>query len=114
MISLSTIAASSLEGILIEEDGEADYRDNTARVSRVKTLDGGVHITHSGTVDGDRTLRVNAVVNEAETDILWALFNGSTFIHVSTKDGFYVAVISELKIDQGNIKMIIIIKSKEA
>lgn len=114
MISISTIAASTNEGILIEQDNDADYRDNTSRVTRVQTLDGGVHITHSGTVDGDRTLLVDGTLSEAQAAVLWDLYSSVTFVHVSTPEGFYIAVIQDLKINNGRIKMTILIKSREA
>ncbi|MCP5006925.1 MAG: hypothetical protein GY941_23705 [Planctomycetes bacterium] len=114
MISLSTIEASTNEGIVLEYDDSADYRENTSRITRVKTLDGGVHITHSGVVDGDRTLRVDADIIETLSDILWDFYNDNTFIHVSTQEGFYIAAISEMQITNNRIKMIILIKSKEA
>lgn len=114
MISISTIEASTNGGILIEQDNDADYRNNVSRVTRVKTLDGGVHITHSGIVDGDRALLVDGILSETEAATLWDLYRNNTFIHVSTADGFYIAVIQDLKIDNGKIKMTILIKSREA
>lgn len=99
---------------MIEDDDNADYRNSIARITRTKTLDGGAHITHSGAPDGDRTLLVNGRITEASAAALWTLHRANTYLHVSTNEGFYVAAIQELKIDNGRIQMTIYIKTKEA
>ena len=113
MITLSTIEASDFEGIVIQDDTPGDYRENVARVHRVKTLDGGVHISHLGVSDGDRTLTVTARINEAQAAVLWAFYQDSTFVHVGTPGGFFIAVIKDLEINNGKIKMTILIKERE-
>jgi len=113
MISISSIDYSDDDHVLID-DTLADYRVNTARVARVKTLDGGVHIGLSGVSDGDRTLSVAAVVSGADGATLWAIFRAGRQVHVSTPDGFYIAVIQALQINNGYANITIFVKSKEA
>lgn len=112
MISISTITADTAGMVSI--DTELDPRENTARVSRTKTLDGGVYINNSGFCDGDRTVRVSAGVTEAQAETLWYIFKNYTSIHLATSDGFYLAVIETLKINNGDMNMTILIKSKES
>ena len=113
MISISTLIPTTNGSIFID-DYQADYRENTARATRTKTLDGGVYINHCGVSDGDRTLNVEAVVTRAQSDGLWALFQAQTYINVSTSDGFFIATIKSLKVNSGKIKMTLWIKSKES
>ena len=111
MIAISTIT-QDLSGN-VELQVSADFRKNTARVSRVKTLDGGVYITHSGVSTGDRDVSINAPVTEAQAEKLWYIFNNYTFINISIKDGFFLAIIDALEIKNDNIKMKIMLKSQE-
>ena len=111
MLTISTITASITGNV--ELDANAEYRENIARVSRKKTLDGGVYIAHSGVTDGDRTISVETSITENQAERLWYIFNNYTFINLGTPDGFFLAVISSLKIKDGKIKMSIMIKSKE-
>jgi len=111
MIAISTIT-QDISGN-IELPIAADFRKNAARVSRVKTLDGGVYITHSGVSAGDRNINIDTIVTESQAGTLWYIFNNYTFINVSVQDGFFLAVIDSLEIKNGKLKMSIMIKSQE-
>jgi len=112
MISISTLTADLNGNVAIP--GYHDFRDNQARVIRTKTLDGGVYINHSGISDGDRTLTISEKLSEDDCTKLWYIFNNYTEINVSIKDGFYKAVIQNLKIKNGHVDMTIYIESKES
>lgn len=112
MIFISTIVRDPGGAVLIDTD--LDPRENTARVSRTKLLDGGVYINNSGVSDGDRTVRVSAEITQDQADILWYIFNNYTMVHLSTSDGFYKAAIQTLKTDNGQMTMTILINSKES
>lgn len=111
MIGISTIEADVNGAVIIS--GVHDFLGLTARVSRTKTLDGGVHITHSGISDGDRTLTVQARVNRAQEETIRHIFKNHTFVHVSTPEGFFIAAIRQIRIDRGNVRMEIYINNKE-
>lgn len=81
-----------------------DFRENSSRISRVKTLDGGVYIGYSGTSDGDRAIQLNnEKVTKEQEAALWSMFNDGVSVTVSIPDGFYTAAIKYLKINNGKI-----------
>ena len=112
MISISTATADPLGHVII--DTNIDIRENTARVARTKTLDGGVYIQNSGFSDGDRTVRVSTRITEEQSATLWYIFSNYTSIHLATPDGLYLAVIKTLKLDNGKMTITILIESKES
>ncbi len=112
MIGISTITADINGSVII--DDTTDYRDADARISRAKTLDGGVYINNSGVSDGDRTLRVRAKVTKTQGDTIWYIFNNYTAVHVAIDDGFYKAAISRVSIDNGALDMAIYLEIKES
>ena len=85
----------------------------TARVSRVKTLDGGVYIGHSGYSDGDRTLNITGEITEAQADILKNLIEVYTGVLISMEDGLFFGAISSMTAENGKFKMTVYIKNKE-
>jgi hypothetical protein len=112
MISVSTVISDTSGNVVIKGTAD-DYRENAARISRIKTLDGGVHITNAGTSDGDRSLIVRSRISQSQEDLLWYIFNSYTFVHVSVRDGFYYAAISDLEIKNGAVRMTILLNNKE-
>lgn len=113
MISISSVIQNVTGAVVINESLTSAFKTNTARVSRVTTLDGGSVITHSGYSDGDRTLSVYARISEAQANILWNIFRNETFVLVSIPDGLYYATIQRLRTDNGNLSMTILIKNRE-
>lgn len=111
MIAISTITQDISGSVVLYTD--ADFRENSARVSRVKTLDGGVVITHSGVADGDRTIDIDTKISKAQADSLWYIFNNYTSIHISIGDGFFIGAISNLSVINGKLKMSIMIENRE-
>jgi len=112
MIAISSVTQDTA-GSVVFSDKRMDYKENTARISRIKTLDGGVYITNSGVSDGDRTLNVSAKITEAQAIILWHIFETYTFIYAAISDGVFYAAISGMAIKNGVLEMTILIKSKE-
>jgi len=109
MISIT----SSTRSAIIKELKTSDLHSTTARVSRAKTLDGGVSITHSGTTDGDRTLKIKAKITKTQSDALWAIYNNDTFIQIAFSDGVFYGVIENFKTNNGNLDMTILIKERD-
>jgi uncharacterized Rossmann fold enzyme len=112
MISITTSSPGTNDAIIIKNYKSASQlRQASARISKTKTLDGGVVVMHNGFADGDRAINVNAILSKTETDILWNIFTTQTFITVAIEDGVFNAVIKSLKI-KGKIQMTIEFESK--
>lgn len=113
MISISKIVSDRTNGnVIIKELGTSDLSSKTARVSRTTTLDGGVYINHSGFTDGDRTLKIKAVINQTQADILNNIFQYQMFVIVSILDGVFLAAIESYNNKSGQANLIILIKEK--
>ena len=112
MLSISTLNFDLRGSVVL--DTNADFMENSARVTRQKTLDGGVYINHSGVSDGDRTFKIKTRVTEDQAGTLWYLFNSHVFVHVSGPAGFFKAVIQDLKINNGDMNCTVLIDTKEA
>lgn len=111
MISIST-PIKDLNGNVIIKD-RFDFRDNIARTTRVRTLDGGVVMNHFGVSSGDLTLLIRSKIEEADSNKLWNIFNNYTKIILSVPYGIFLATISRLSIDNGALSMTILVEQKE-
>lgn len=112
MISITTLIPGTNDTLIIRDYKLASQlRQASARVSKTKTLDGGVVVSHNGFADGDRSININTVLSKSEADILWNIFTTQTFVTVAIKDGVYNAVIKSLKI-KDKVQMIIEFESK--
>jgi len=112
MIAISTMTQNISGSLVLYEDESSDFEDYSTRVSRTKTLDGGVHINHSGFSHGDRTFIVIAKITEAEGVIAKNIQQTETLIWISCKEGFFSGVIESIKIDGMDLTMSIMIKEK--
>ena len=97
MISISTITANESGSVIINELQDSRLDDQTARISRVKTLDGGVVITHSGVSVGDRTFNISCRPSESDLVKLQTIFEDETFVLVAYKSDVYLGVIVDIK-----------------
>lgn len=114
MISISKIVADKTNGnVILHELSTSDLKSKTARVSRSATLDGGVYITQSGVCDGDRTLRIEAYVKKFQENILQNMFSTQILVLVSFEDGGFLGVIENLNINNGILKLNILIKQRD-
>lgn len=101
MISITTLEPGISDAIIIRRyKSNSQLRKAYARVSKTKTLDGGVVVVHNGFADGDRTLNINAILSKIDADILWDIFSTQTFVTVAIFDGVYNAVVRSLNIAQ--------------
>ncbi len=118
MIGIST-QIFDLEGARIfrtNRDADLKNRQGGRRVSRTATLDGGVVITDTGYVDGDRDL----IIEEPQASVESVAFARYIIEHyglvnVMTDDGAYEAAPGSYKVDDGllTIKMMITEKISE-
>lgn len=110
MISLCNISVDSPKNIVFDELALSENEELSARVTRVKTLDGGCEIIHSGVSDADRTLRYTAFLNAEKAGIISWLFKNETLITVANNDGVFLAVIEKFYNDNGKVKITLLVK----
>lgn len=114
MISLTAPTADSSGALVFDEDKAGSRLDEPkARVSRSKTLDGGVHIEHSGVSDGDRTFQaVVADITEAQYIVLKRLHRNYTSINIACREGFFKGTIERIRLSGGQATVTILVKEK--
>jgi hypothetical protein len=89
---------------------DTSIRDMERRLTRTKTLDGGVVITDGGYSVGDRTLDI-VVTSERELALsLAALLEDALWVIVSTEEGCYLAKFQELRDRDGKLTIRALIK----
>lgn len=91
---------------------ETQTREGLRRVTRRKTLDGGVVITDGGFAHGDRDLSIRIMSSEALWAKLWTFFQAVLTVTISTDDGCYVASLEKISENNGEIYLSIMLKEK--
>ena len=84
----------------------------TRRVSRTKTLDGGVVFTDGGYTDGDRTLAAVIEYEESSWTLVRHLLEDCTLVTVAICEGCFEATMGAVSLDKAGIKMSILLKEK--
>jgi hypothetical protein len=107
-----SIVGSTLYCSFEENADKSNIYDASARVSRTATLDGGVAITHSGMVHGDRTILAYAFVDSATEATLKSIHETDTLVYLSCKEGYFSGVIERLVIQGGEMNMTFLAKEK--
>jgi hypothetical protein len=98
--------------VIITPLPDSDLRALSRRISRVKTLDGGVVVTDSGYAHGDRDFIINIESSKTMWDALLAIHEVTTLVYISTDEGVFSACWDKLR-DVGDvISMKFIIKGK--
>ena len=112
------IAISAIDqgDVIVLPVSDPPKRENTRRLSRSATMDGGCVITDSGYSEGDRTLSFSAAnVSESICDRLWAFFEDESMVHLSAKEGFFSGYLESVSIDSaGNVDISFLVKEKIA
>jgi len=111
-IGISSVTVDTSGNVIIEPNANTKIKANSRRVSRSKTLDGGVVITDGGYTDGDRTLEIHANVTKAIWDKIWTIFKTYTLVYVATEDGFYSAAIESARYEENEAVLLILVKEK--
>lgn len=114
MLSLSTPSAHPNGNVIIDAFSDSSLKERVLRISRTKTLDGGVYINNFGFCHGDRTLAVKARITEAQEVVLTLLTELYTRVVVSMDDGVYLAAVSHMVPDNGELSMTLLIEKKES
>jgi hypothetical protein len=105
-----------LSGHFYFKDGDIDtsyqeHRNITRRVSRTKTLDGGVYISDSGVSVGDKDITI-LIKQPTELEILTlkTAINLHSNFNVSTNDGNYLTNFVSMKMSAGDITLLFYVK----
>lgn len=97
MIVLCDIEAG--ESITLNAGPDGYVQENTRRLSRSATLDGGCVITDGGLADSDRTLSFSASgVTPEDAARLWAFFKAGGLVNLATIEGFFSGYVSSVTI----------------
>jgi hypothetical protein len=112
MIGIAMTTSSGTGAVILEETEEIGRYENSARISRVSTLDGSVVVVHSGVTDGDRNINLKSKVTSAQESVLKTIFENETLVVISTKNGCYTGCIQQLTMTSGNADVKIILKEK--
>ena len=97
MISISTTTANANGNVILQELADSDTRTRPARVRRVKTLDGGVTLSHAGVVDGDRTLVISCRPSAADMAKIQTIFENEILVIIAFGGDVYTGVIADMK-----------------
>lgn len=91
MIALTTTVYSTLDPVLIRDNGRHNFGDITRRVSRVATLDGGSVFDDKGSTPTDATMIIDLTeISADEFATLRTMASGYTTLHASTARGQYL------------------------
>jgi hypothetical protein len=99
-------------GFILTALPDTEMRSGSRRVSRTKTLDGGVVITDSGFAHGDRDMSITAQSSALLWNRLWTFFQAAALITVSTDEGCFSAAPDTIQEGEGKIIMNVLIKEK--
>ncbi|KKN41616.1 hypothetical protein LCGC14_0721490 [marine sediment metagenome] len=120
MISISKAVPDGSNDSVIITDYKTGSKlsDAESRVTKTKTLDGGVVLVHGGFVEEDRKFQVDARMAVADIAILWAIYTSETYVVFSFDDqvagvaGVYDVAISKLTNRAGRIKFTALVREK--
>lgn len=112
MIIITTQVADTKGMVQFQESSESTLGDWIARVSRTKTLDGGVWINNSGVVDGDRTFTIKADLTEDHADGLEYIYRNYQTVNLSCSEGLFSGSIQALGLNNGELNMKFYVKEK--
>jgi hypothetical protein len=108
--TISTIEVG--ETIVLNIDREPT-KENTRRLSRTATLDGGAVITDSGWTDADRTLEFTAMRMPEETrENLWAMFRKESRVNLACPEGVFAGYLQRIRIAGANIAISFMVHEK--
>ncbi|BBO73467.1 hypothetical protein DSCW_08840 [Desulfosarcina widdelii] len=113
MIFISKTTADSNGHLRIRNYQLTAPYENTARISRDKTLDGGGVLSHYGVSEIDRSLVAECRLSDTDIAIIRSLFENASQIRVSYWDGAYIGYIYGLKAARDGVSRITIYFSEK-
>lgn len=114
MISITKTSpdASNNSVMITNYKKDSKLTETPSRVSKTKTLDGGVVVVHSGYVELDRSFIVRATMNETDVVTLRSILASETFVMFAFDDGVYDAAITNFREKGGEVRMTVEPKEK--
>ena len=109
-ISFSTIPQGTFVRITVDA---VPAQENTKRISRVATLDGGCVISNNGITDSDRTFKFTA--RQVPEDVrlsLWAFFQNETLVLLSCPEGVFSGYLEKVKIQNSDVAVFFLVYEK--
>ena len=110
MIVISAIEAG--ECVVLNSDSQL-VKENTRRLSRSATLDGGAVISDGGVTDADRSFDFTAKqVPEETRETLWAMFQAEDLMHLSCPEGVFSGYLQKVKISASGVNVSFMVYEK--
>lgn len=114
LIGLASTTYLENGAVMLLMSDDPGQRSGARRISRTKTLDGGVSISDSGFSDGDRTLMLRMQTTETLWARLWTLFCNAPALTLTCDEGCFLAAARNLTEKKGTITMEIYFNRKLA
>lgn len=114
MIGIQSTIKDSIGTIWLNNYQVTGEYENRARISRVKTLDGGAVLSHYGTSVADRDLKIDLRLSNAQQAALKTLFENGTEILISFWEGAFIGLIYQLRIARDGVASIIFMFKEQA
>lgn len=113
MIAITTVTFD-LAGVLLLNKVKQPAPEIMRRVSRTKTIDGGVVIQDSGLSHGDRTFVVTiSDLSQEIVDRVFYLIQAYSEIHIATEEGFFLGSLERFFTKStGEGRLTILVKDK--
>jgi len=114
MISIAKISPDGSNDSVLIKNHRIDSRlfETQARVSKTKTLDGGVVVVTGGFVEEDMAFIVNARMKKADVDILKSIYKTELYIIFSCEEGVFTCVIDSFSDKYGDVRMRVEVSDK--
>jgi hypothetical protein len=104
MVSITSITGTSA-GVIFQELPSSKFKEISPRITKSRTLDGGVYIDHRGVAEGDREFVIKARLDKETADALELLHLNETLVNIACLQGFFLGAISYLSIDNGEMEL---------
>jgi len=115
MIGIYAETATAGGFVVVHERASSRFRDRSARVRVVATLDGGAVLDHAGFCPADATWSVEADVSPAQAQALETLHQDHAGLVFTHADGVFAGAIERLNTDSLEpVKFTVLISEKLA
>lgn len=112
MIGIFSQTSDPNGSIVIPVHPDSRIRRGSRRVTRTKTLDGGVVLNDEGFSHGDRDLDIVTEYCESTWNVLWNLVQNHSQVIFTLFEGIFSGVIERIEEDEGLIRISVLIKEK--
>lgn len=114
MIGIATALYDEKGDVVFFESPTTILEDNTPRLQRTATLDGGCIISHFGFSDSDRSFDIDADLDSSIVDTIRWIFENHQSVYMATSIGLFFGSLSRFKNESGKVKLTFLVKEKSA